>query len=70
MADKTPEELLAEQTERAEWAIQKGVEWREKYEKLLEFVQQVAGDGYINTRGTARMYLKDVGEKPAPRDYS
>lgn len=44
-----------------------GMTQAEKYALLLEFVQEVAGDGYLNTRGTARDVLKRVGEKPAPR---
>lgn len=40
----------------------------EKYEHLLGFVKQVAGDGYLNTRGTAKQVLGKIGEKPNPRE--
>jgi hypothetical protein len=38
----------------------------EKYQRLLEFVRTVAGDGYINTKGTAKMVLDEVGESRRP----
>ena len=34
---------------------------------LLEFVQEAAGDGWVNTRGTARDLLSRVRSQPAPR---
>ncbi len=34
----------------------------EKYDRLLEFVRVCAGDGWINTRGTARDVLAEIGE--------
>ena len=46
------------------------VSTEEKYALLLEFVQQVGGDGYVNTRATARDVLRQIGEKPNPRDLS
>lgn len=34
------------------------------YEALLEFVREAAGDGWVNTRATARDVLQQIGERP------